>query len=51
MIIDTSQINQIYLTCGKTDLHKGMDRLSGIVQDQYDLDPYSQALYLFLRYT
>ncbi|MCS8602762.1 IS66 family insertion sequence element accessory protein TnpB [Lactiplantibacillus pentosus] len=47
MIIDTSQISQIYLVCGKTDLRKGIDGLAGIVQEQYDLDPYSQALYLF----
>lgn len=47
MIIDTSKIEQIYLVCGKTDLRKGIDGLAGIVQEQYDLDPYSQALYLF----
>lgn len=47
MIIDTSEIEQIYLVCGKTDLRKGIDGLAGIVQEQYDLDPYSQALYLF----
>lgn len=49
MIIDTSQISQIYLVCGKTDLRKGIDGLAGIVQEQYDLDPYSQALYLCTR--
>ncbi|MDY1545775.1 IS66 family insertion sequence element accessory protein TnpB [Lactiplantibacillus pentosus] len=47
MIIDTSKIEQVYLVCGKTDLRKGIDGLAGIVQEQYDLDPYSQALYLF----
>lgn len=47
MIIDQSQIKQIYLVCGKTDLRKGIDGLTGIVQEQYALAPYSKALYLF----
>ena len=47
MIIDQNQVKQIYLVCGKTDLRKGIDGLAGIVQEQYALDPYSRALYLF----
>ncbi|MFB9769756.1 IS66 family insertion sequence element accessory protein TnpB [Lactiplantibacillus modestisalitolerans] len=45
MIIDTSQIEQIFLVCGKTDLRKGIDGLTGILEEQHDLGTYSQALY------
>jgi len=47
MVIDQSQIKQVFLVCGKADLRKGIDGLAGIVQEQYELDPYSQTLYLF----
>lgn len=47
MIIDQQQIRQVYLVCGKTDLRRGIDGLAGVVQDQFELDPYNQALYLF----
>ncbi|MDC4187165.1 transposase, partial [Loigolactobacillus coryniformis] len=47
MIIDQRQIRQVYLVCGKTDLRRGIDGLAGVVQDQFELDPYNQALYLF----
>ncbi|KRK90377.1 IS66 family insertion sequence element accessory protein TnpB [Companilactobacillus futsaii] len=47
MIIDQSKVKQIYIVCGKTDLRKGIDGLAGIVEQQYDLDPYSKALFLF----
>ncbi|WP_372487233.1 IS66 family insertion sequence element accessory protein TnpB [Lacticaseibacillus paracasei subsp. paracasei] len=36
-----------YLVCGKTDLRRGIDSLATIVQDQFQLDPYCQNLYLF----
>lgn len=45
MIIDQRQIRQVYLVCGKTDLRRGIDGLAGVVQDQFELDPYNQALY------
>ncbi|WDT66866.1 IS66 family insertion sequence element accessory protein TnpB (plasmid) [Companilactobacillus crustorum] len=47
MIIDQRQIRQVYLVCGKTDLRRGIDGLAGVVQDQFELDPYNQAPYLF----
>ncbi|ANZ59896.1 transposase [Secundilactobacillus paracollinoides] len=47
MIIDQNKLHQIFLVCGKTDLRKGIDGLAGVVQDQFDLDPYNSALYLF----
>ncbi|WP_445928213.1 IS66 family insertion sequence element accessory protein TnpB [Levilactobacillus sp. HBUAS70063] len=47
MLIDPSKIGQVYIVCGKTDLRRGIDGLAGVVQEQFNLDPYSQALYLF----
>lgn len=47
MILNQNKLQQIYLVCGKTDLRKGIDGLAGVVQEQFDLDPYNSALYLF----
>ncbi len=47
MLIDPSKINQVYIVCGKTDLRRGIDGLAAVVQEQFELDPYNQALYLF----
>lgn len=47
MLIDLNRITQIYLVCSKTDLRRGIDSLATIVQDQFQLDPYCQNLYLF----
>jgi len=35
------------LALGRTDLRRGIDGLAGIVQEQFQLDPFSKALYLF----
>lgn len=47
MIIDLRSIKGIYLVCGKTDLRRGIDGLAAVILDQYQLDPYNRALYLF----
>lgn len=47
MMLDLRQINQIFLVCGKTDLRKGIDGLVDVVQQQFELDPYQKALFLF----
>ena len=47
MLLDLKRIAQVYLVCGRTDLRRGIDGLAGIVQEQYDLDPYCKNLYLF----
>jgi len=38
---------KIYLATGYTDLRKGIDGLAGIVQEQFQLDAFSDALFLF----
>ncbi|WP_236002693.1 IS66 family insertion sequence element accessory protein TnpB [Levilactobacillus wangkuiensis] len=47
MLIDPTKINQVYIVCGKTDLRRGIDGLAEVVQEQFELNPYSQGLYLF----
>ncbi len=37
----------VYLACGYTDLRKGIDGLAGMVQQQFGLDPFQDALFLF----
>ena len=37
----------IYLACGYTDLRRGIDGLAGLVQTQFQLDPFQNALFLF----
>jgi len=47
MLIDMDVVRQTYIVCGKTDLRRGIDGLAAVVQEQFSLDPYNQALYLF----
>lgn len=37
----------VYLACGYTDLRKGIDGLAGMVQREFHLDPFQEALFLF----
>ena len=37
----------IYIACGYTDLRRGIDGLAGLVQQQFQLDPFERALFLF----
>lgn len=41
--------SKVYLACGYTDLRRGIDGLATIVEQQFKLDPCSDALFLFLR--
>ena len=47
MLIDTDKVHQFYIVCGKADLRRGIDGLAAVVQQQFELDPYNQSLYLF----
>ena len=37
----------VYLACGATDLRKNIDALSALVQSNFNLDPYSDTLFVF----
>ena len=47
MLGDISWVDHIYLACGYTDLRRGIDGLAPIVQQQFELDPFSNSLFLF----
>ena len=47
MIADLSSISQIYIACGQTDLRKSIDGLAAIVQQNFKMNPFQNALFLF----
>lgn len=47
MFLDYKQVSHLFIVCGKTDLRKGIDGLASIVQHEYKLDVYDNALFLF----
>lgn len=38
---------KIYIACGKTDMRKSIDGLSVLVSQNFKLDPFENALFLF----
>lgn len=47
MIHDFTKVKNIYIMCGRTDMRKGIDGLASLVQENFKLDPYSEAVFLF----
>lgn len=48
MLKDAAGISRIYIACGFTDLRKGIPGLTGIIQEQFGLDPLEKGtLFLF----
>lgn len=41
------QPDHVYIACGYTDLRLGIDGLSNLVQLHFELDPYTNTLFLF----
>ena len=37
----------VYIACGYTDLRRGIDGLAGIVEAQFEMDPFQNAPFLF----
>lgn len=46
-MLSNTPIERVYLACGITDLRKSIDGLSVIVQECFDLDPFSPSLFVF----
>lgn len=38
---------KIYVACGYTDMRKQIDGLASLVQQQFKLDPFDQAIFIF----
>ena len=47
MLGESSGVANIYLVSGYTDMRRSIDGLMAIVRDAYELDPYSNSLFLF----
>ena len=47
MLNDFCGTKKVYLACGYTDLRRGIDGLATIVEQQFQLDPCTDALFLF----
>lgn len=40
-------VNLVYLACGSTDLRKSIDGLAALIQEGFQLDPFSPCLFVF----
>lgn len=47
MLNDFTGADHVYIAYGYTDLRKGIDGLSALVQKEFDLDPFTNTLFLF----
>ena len=47
MLSDFAGADRVYIACGYTDLRRGIDGLATIVQAQFQLDPFTNTLFLF----
>ncbi len=47
MLSDFTGADRVYIACGYTDLRKGIDGLAAMVQQQFQLDPSTNTLFLF----
>ena len=47
MLSDFTGAEKVYICCGYTDLRRGIDGLSALVKLEFDLDPFSNTLFLF----
>lgn len=47
MLSDFNGAEHIYIACGYTDLRKSVDGLALLVQKSFELDPFSNSLFLF----
>lgn len=46
-MLNFTDSTQVYLACGSTDLRKSFEGLTVIVKLDFELDPYSKAMYVF----
>ena len=47
MLNDFTGADKVYIACGYTDLRRGIDGLASIVQQEFELDPFTNTLFLF----
>ncbi|WP_066455062.1 IS66 family insertion sequence element accessory protein TnpB [Anaerotruncus rubiinfantis] len=49
MLNNFTGADKVYIACGYTNLRRGIDGLATIVQQQFQLDPFTNTLFLFCR--
>lgn len=47
MLGDITKADKIYIVCGYTDMRKSIDGLAAIVQQNFQLNPFQNSLFLF----
>jgi len=47
MLVDYTRVKNIFIVAGKTDLRRGIDGLATIVTDQFEMDLFDDAIFLF----
>lgn len=47
MLADISRVERIYIVCGYTDMRKSIDGLCAVIQEQLQMDPEKNVLFLF----
>ena len=47
MLGDISGVKKVYLITGYVDMRKSIDGLMAIIRDTFEMDPYSNSLFLF----
>ena len=47
MLTDFTGADRVYIACGYTDLRRGIDGLAALVQQEFQLDPFTNTLFLF----
>ncbi|MGL4521715.1 MAG: IS66 family insertion sequence element accessory protein TnpB [Bacilli bacterium] len=47
MKLDFTRVNDIYIICGKTDMRLDIDNMATLIQESYNLNPYSDSIFLF----
>lgn len=47
MFGDTSKAERIYIACGYTDMRKSIDGFAAIIQQNFQLNPFQNSLFLF----
>lgn len=46
-MINLAELGCVFIVCGKTDMHRGIDSLAYIVKKSFHLDPFSGCVFLF----
>lgn len=47
MKCDYTNVKNIYIVCGKTNMRKGIDGLATLIRDSFEFDPYGDSIFLF----